>query len=171
MFLPLSRSFQAIWLRDKLPFESLQQMMTINHAVTVLVVCHDEHGLNARGRLTTLGDSERSATHPKSEKSGITWEMSRAPQRSQLLATPAPFGAVVEFVPSSSRNSLARPSFSRPSFTMYATRALAAVQRRNFVSTVLLTRNWENDPVNVLKREAKKRGLLQCVLFIQSAPS
>ncbi|PSR74099.1 hypothetical protein PHLCEN_2v10055 [Hermanssonia centrifuga] len=35
------------------------------------------------------------------------------------------------------------------------------VQRRTFVSTVLLTRNWENESVNSLKKEAKKRGLLQ----------
>ncbi|KAI0093884.1 hypothetical protein BDY19DRAFT_919440 [Irpex rosettiformis] len=38
---------------------------------------------------------------------------------------------------------------------------LNALQRRSFVSTVLLTRNWENETVNVLKNEAKKRGLLQ----------
>ncbi|KAI0690566.1 hypothetical protein BC835DRAFT_1417689 [Cytidiella melzeri] len=38
---------------------------------------------------------------------------------------------------------------------------LSAIPRRSFVSTVLLTRNWENETTNVLKREAKKRGLLQ----------
>jgi len=31
--------------------------------------------------------------------------------------------------------------------------------RRNFVSTVLLTRNWENESFTVLKKEAKNRGL------------
>lgn len=34
-------------------------------------------------------------------------------------------------------------------------------QRRGFVSTVLLTRDWENETVSTLKKEAKKRGLLQ----------
>ncbi len=37
------------------------------------------------------------------------------------------------------------------------------VPRRTFVSTVLLTRNWENETMNVLKKEARKRGLLQYV--------
>ena len=45
---------------------------------------------------------------------------------------------------------------------------MATIQRRTFVSTVLLTRNWENESVNVLKKEAKKRGLLQCVLTISN---
>ena len=35
---------------------------------------------------------------------------------------------------------------------------------RSFVSTVLLTRNWENETLVVLKKEAKLRGLLQYVL-------
>ncbi|KIP09611.1 hypothetical protein PHLGIDRAFT_34368 [Phlebiopsis gigantea 11061_1 CR5-6] len=34
-------------------------------------------------------------------------------------------------------------------------------QRRGFVSTVLLTRDWENETVSALKKEAKKHGLLQ----------
>lgn len=34
-------------------------------------------------------------------------------------------------------------------------------QRRGFVSTVLLTRDWSNESVGALKKEAKKRGLLQ----------
>ncbi|EKM55611.1 uncharacterized protein PHACADRAFT_256346 [Phanerochaete carnosa HHB-10118-sp] len=34
-------------------------------------------------------------------------------------------------------------------------------QRRGFVSTVLLTRDWSNKSLGALKREAKQRGLLQ----------
>ena len=56
--------------------------------------------------------------------------------------------------------------FLRLLFAMLATRAFNTIQRRTFVSSVLLTRNWENESVNVLKKEAKKRGLLQCVLTI-----
>jgi len=37
----------------------------------------------------------------------------------------------------------------------------AANQRRTFVSTVLLTRSWENDTVVSLRQEAKSRGLSQ----------
>ncbi|KAK7693444.1 hypothetical protein QCA50_003012 [Cerrena zonata] len=39
--------------------------------------------------------------------------------------------------------------------------AFSAVQSRTFVSTVLLTRNWENDTVATLKKEARERGLSQ----------
>ena len=49
---------------------------------------------------------------------------------------------------------------------MFRKPILNVLQRRSFVSTVLLTRNWENESVNVLKKEAKKRGLLQYVAVI-----
>ncbi|KAL4247297.1 hypothetical protein ABKN59_008532 [Abortiporus biennis] len=38
---------------------------------------------------------------------------------------------------------------------------LVHTQRRHFVSTVLLTRNWENESVVNLRKEAKSRGLPQ----------
>ena len=34
-----------------------------------------------------------------------------------------------------------------------------ASQRRSFVSTVLLTKAWENETINELRKEARKRGL------------
>ncbi len=34
-----------------------------------------------------------------------------------------------------------------------------ASQRRSFVSTVLLTKAWENETVSELRKEARKRGL------------
>lgn len=48
---------------------------------------------------------------------------------------------------------------------MLRKQVLNVVPRRTFVSTVLLTRNWENETMNVLKKEARKRGLLQYVQF------
>ncbi|KAI0818782.1 hypothetical protein BC629DRAFT_1588115 [Irpex lacteus] len=44
---------------------------------------------------------------------------------------------------------------------MLRKQVMNVVPRRTFVSTVLLTRNWENETMNVLKKEARKRGLLQ----------
>ncbi|OBZ75080.1 hypothetical protein A0H81_04265 [Grifola frondosa] len=38
-------------------------------------------------------------------------------------------------------------------------RPAVVAQHRNFVSTVLLMRTWENESVNDLRKEAKKRGL------------
>lgn len=56
------------------------------------------------------------------------------------------------------------PLFSSPTTTMLralAPRIPVTAQRRSFVSTVLLTRDWESATVNTLKTELRKRGLLQ----------
>ncbi|KAJ2968819.1 hypothetical protein NUW54_g13107 [Trametes sanguinea] len=38
-------------------------------------------------------------------------------------------------------------------------RLSAAPRSRSFVSTVLLTKAWENETINELRKEARKRGL------------
>lgn len=40
-----------------------------------------------------------------------------------------------------------------------AVRPLAVAPRRTFVSSVLLTRTWENESIPHLRKEAKNRGL------------
>ncbi len=44
-------------------------------------------------------------------------------------------------------------------------RQTIAFQRRNFVSTVLLTKSWENETTNELRKEARKRGLAVYVIL------
>ncbi|KAJ3551116.1 hypothetical protein NM688_g4922 [Phlebia brevispora] len=58
-----------------------------------------------------------------------------------------------------------RPRLHSPTTIMFRTAYLAHIRpvasTRTFVSTVLLTRNWENETVNALKKEARSRGLSQ----------
>lgn len=51
-------------------------------------------------------------------------------------------------------------------FRVALSRLAATGRQRNFVSSVLLTRTWENESVADLKREAKIRGLSPYVLLV-----
>ncbi|KAI0065380.1 hypothetical protein BV25DRAFT_1821778 [Artomyces pyxidatus] len=54
------------------------------------------------------------------------------------------------------------PAMFRTPLRVHNIRCLSTpVNSRNLVSSVLLTRTWENDSLTDLKQEAKKRGLPQ----------
>ena len=54
---------------------------------------------------------------------------------------------------------------------LVVTRPLVCIAQRNLVSSVLLTRTWENESVAELKRQAKVRGLSPFVCPLLHAQS